>query len=291
MTPCAAVVNLRSRTGKESLAKAEIALRNAGAKLAFCEGFATQDQLDSLAERALRQGAVRLVAGGGDGTMGPVAEICLEKGLQLGLLPLGTANSYARELNIPLRLEDAARCAISPHVRMLDVGRIPHRHFVHQLSLGLSTRISSALRKQDKRRLGRLVYVQALYRGWTDHRPFDLTLKAPEMEWQGWALQVVLAVGRTHAGPFPVAPDASMDSGELAGYLVPAAGQAALMKLAWQLAAGGTAWPSVVPRLRGTTFHLHASPAVKVVADGDFSDYTPVTVECLPRALPVACPE
>lgn len=209
----------------------------------------------------------------------------------MGLLPLGTANAYAREIGIPLGLEAAAQCATGNCVKWFDVGRTGQRAFVNMLSLGLSSRIAGALRKQDKRRLGRFAYVYAIHRGWTDHRPFELDLTAPDLEWHGRAVQVVLAVGRTHAGPFPVAPDASLESGELAGYLVPATGHAALMKLAWQLACGGIPLPATVPRFRGGSFRIATSPSIKVNTDGESVSYTPIQVECLPRALPVACPD
>src|SRR5215218_7247981 len=67
------------------------------------------DELEEAARRALGRGARALVAGGGDGTVSAVAALVAGSGHALGVLPLGTLNHFARDLGIPLGLEEAAR--------------------------------------------------------------------------------------------------------------------------------------------------------------------------------------
>ena len=73
-----------------------------------------------------------LVAGyGGDGTLMEIANGLQDSGIPLGVLPGGTGNSLARELNIPLDLAQAAELLCqAPNVRQIDLGRINDRYFL-----------------------------------------------------------------------------------------------------------------------------------------------------------------
>src|SRR5207302_2347628 len=84
-----------------------------------------------------------VVAAGGDGTVGAVANEMAETGLVLGILPLGTSNDFARSLEIPMRIERAARVLRTGQVSTVDLGRLvapgeAPRHFVHAATAGLN---------------------------------------------------------------------------------------------------------------------------------------------------------
>jgi diacylglycerol kinase family enzyme len=94
-----------------------------------------------LARRALSNGARAIVAGGGDGTVGSVAGALADTGRPLGVLPLGTLNHFAKDLNIPLTLEEAARNVCEGRAVSVDVGEVNGRVFINNSSLGLYPRI------------------------------------------------------------------------------------------------------------------------------------------------------
>ena len=91
------------------------------------------------AERALREGCELLVAGGGDGTINTVASALVSDGanIPLGVLPLGTLNHFAKDLGIPLELEQAARVVLDGVVCRVDVGEVNGRLFLNNSSLGV----------------------------------------------------------------------------------------------------------------------------------------------------------
>lgn len=78
----------------------------------------------------------RLVIGGGDGTVATAAHIVAESGGELALLPLGTRNHFARQLGIPLNLEQAAALAASGAARQVDLGDADGRTFINNASAG-----------------------------------------------------------------------------------------------------------------------------------------------------------
>jgi diacylglycerol kinase family enzyme len=104
-------------------------------------------EVTEIARRALAEGARALVAGGGDGTVGSVAGALVGSELPLGVLPLGTLNHFAKDLRIPLALEDAARTICEGRVVRVDVGEVNGQVFINNSSLGLYPRI---VRRREK---------------------------------------------------------------------------------------------------------------------------------------------
>src|SRR5690606_11411233 len=77
------------------------------------------------------------VAAGGDGTITGLANAILGSDKQLGILPLGTVNALAKDLNIPLDLDLALDVLATRHCRLIDVGRVDGRVFLHKVVVGV----------------------------------------------------------------------------------------------------------------------------------------------------------
>ncbi|MDQ6894654.1 MAG: hypothetical protein M3167_18525, partial [Acidobacteriota bacterium] len=75
----------------------------------------------------------------------------------LGVLPLGTLNHFAKDVGIPLDLEEAARTVAEGRIRNVDVGEVNGRFFVNNSSIGLYPRVVRG--RQDVQRLGRSKWV------------------------------------------------------------------------------------------------------------------------------------
>jgi diacylglycerol kinase family enzyme len=103
--------------------------------------------------QAVEEGCDTLVAGGGDGTISTGAAAVLEKGIPLGVLPLGTLNHFAKDIGIPLDVEDAAKVVLDGVVCKVDVGEINGRIFLNNSSLGVYPAIVR-LREQNRTRFG-----------------------------------------------------------------------------------------------------------------------------------------
>ena len=106
------------------------------------------------AQRALAQGATIIVAGGGDGTINAVASVVAGTRIALGVLPLGTLNHFAKDLHIPLNLDEAIRTIADGRPLHVDVGEINDKIFLNNSSLGLYPDIVRE-RENLQRRLGR----------------------------------------------------------------------------------------------------------------------------------------
>src|SRR3954469_10456129 len=145
-------------------------LRAAGATVSV-HPFAPEDgeaAVERAADDEVASEPERLAVAGGDGSIGPVAVAAAAADLPLAVLPTGTANDFARAVDLPLDLE--AACAIAARAageRVIDVLRAGDRPFLNAASVGLSV-IAAHRARPFKRRLGPLAYaVGALPAGGT----------------------------------------------------------------------------------------------------------------------------
>ena len=139
----------------------------------------------------------------------------------MSILPLGTGNSLAHELGIPMKLEDAIQFHLKEGVpRRIDVGVFGDHVFVNVATLGLTTNIMEQVQKSNKGLFGRLVYLPAISKACAKTRSFKIKVETDSGTYEGRALQFVAASTRLHGGPFPVSEKASIDDGKLSIYVL-----------------------------------------------------------------------
>ncbi len=104
-------------------------------------------ELAALSHLALSEKHSVVVACGGDGTVNCVAAALAGSGTTLGVLPLGTLNHFAKDLQIPLDIEDAVDTIATGREKIVDVGEVNGRIFINNSSLGLYPRL---VREREK---------------------------------------------------------------------------------------------------------------------------------------------
>jgi diacylglycerol kinase family enzyme len=144
------ILNCKAGSQAEAEARASIervaAEHGRAVRVVLCDG----EDLTALALKARETGGV-VAAGGGDGTVSTVAAALVDSDAVLAVLPLGTLNHFAKDLNIPLDLEGAVRTLFTGVEVRVDVGEVNGRIFVNNSSLGLYPQIVRE-REQRQRR-------------------------------------------------------------------------------------------------------------------------------------------
>jgi YegS/Rv2252/BmrU family lipid kinase len=87
--------------------------------------------------KRMARGIRLFVAAGGDGTINHVVQPLVNSEATLGVIPFGTYNHFARDLEIPLGWSKALEVVMSGTTRQVDTARVNHRFFVNNISLGL----------------------------------------------------------------------------------------------------------------------------------------------------------
>ena len=112
------------------------------------------DDLGQALQAAIARRPDAVVAAGGDGTVSTVAAALAGGPIALGVLPLGTLNHFAKDMQLPLELEPAVERVARGELRRIDVGEVNGRIFINNSSLGLYPDIVRD-RERQQRRLGR----------------------------------------------------------------------------------------------------------------------------------------
>jgi diacylglycerol kinase family enzyme len=270
---------------------------------ALCEAAGLQPQVvlahggDALFEaigRAQAQGVGLVVAGGGDGTQNAVASRLAGTRLVHGVLPLGTLNHFAKDLGIPLKLQDAVRTLAEGTVREVDVGEVNGRVFINNSSLGLYPEIVRE-RELQQMRLGkskwRALASATLHA--TEGRPALAVRIASENDEQ-LRRTPFLFVGNNRyvMEGFNIGARERLDGGELAMYLSRRRGRLGLVSLALRALLRRLQQDVDFELLTGDEFVVSTrSPRVRVAADGEVAMMdSPLHYKLRRRALRVMVP-
>ena len=136
------VANAASGSGTD-VGEVERLLRERGARVRTLDLEAVDGWLeggDARAAARLAAGADRIAVCGGDGSMGPAAALAAAAGVPLAVIPTGTANDFARHLDLPLDAAEAATIAADPDaaLRRIDLAWAGSVPFMNAASAGLS---------------------------------------------------------------------------------------------------------------------------------------------------------
>ena len=120
--------------------------------------------------RAASAGGV-LVAAGGDGTVSAVAAMASAAGRPFGVIPCGTLNHFARDMKIPVALDEAIAVLAAGHTRVIDAGDVNGRLFINNASVGAYPRMVWERNRARRRGLPRpLAMTIAIARTWMSLR-------------------------------------------------------------------------------------------------------------------------
>ncbi len=249
--------------------------------------------LGEVVRKAGAEGRDMVIAAGGDGTVSAVAQGLVGTRTALGIIPLGTANVLARELGIPVDLEEACALLAGDHdLRAIDAMRVGDRHFFTQVGIGIDALMIRDTTREDKRRFGRVAYLWTALTRVVGFQPRRFLLRVDGRESRRRASQVVLAnVGTLGQPPFTWGPGIELDDGQIDICVVRARTAMDFLGLAWHVVRGhhersGSVRYAVATR--GVT--VATSRPLPVQADGEVIGETPVEVRVVPGAVRVVVP-
>lgn len=187
------------------------------------------------ADEAVGQGVDLVLVHGGDGTVMWTVGGLADSGIPLGLLPAGTGNLLARNLDLPQQLDEALDVALTGATRQIDVGDIGDRCFVVMAGMGFDAAMMEDAPEGLKKRLGWAAYVVSGAKHLTDRR-MRVTLQLDDAVPQRLLARTVLIgnVG-TLQGGIPLLPDAEPDDGVLDVAIVSPRGLGEWVSVAWRV--------------------------------------------------------
>ncbi len=231
---------------------------------------------------ALRAGGApeRIVVAGGDGSVGPAALCCAQLNIPLAVIPVGTANDFARAKALPLDLDEACALARDPRAATAraELGMAGDRPFVNAAAAGLSVEAARAA-KPHKSRLGPLAYAVGAARAGLTASPLRCAVACDgQGRYAGRAWQVVVGVTGAFGGGSELGATHPAD-GLLDVAVVPAGSRAGLVRRAYGMRRGQLAAQADVTHERGAVVEVELAGHPAFNVDGETCRCEPARFE------------
>jgi diacylglycerol kinase (ATP) len=250
----------------------------------------------TIADRAVAEGVTTIVACGGDGTWGNVANAILHAGAghacRLGLIAAGTGNDFAKTVGAPAGdIAATARLVAEQCEFTVDVGKIEDYYFLNIAGFGFDIAVLDDI-GNIKWLKGNPVYIYSALRQLFRYGGIDIDVRGAAATGPKRHLMLIVANARNFGGSFRIAPQASLADGLLDAVSIYDAPPLERVKL-FAAATRGThgASPGVrIEQAPGFTLGFASPPAYET--DGEYrrARTSEIAISCVPRALRVIAP-
>ncbi|PKW17079.1 diacylglycerol/lipid kinase family protein [Saccharopolyspora spinosa] len=287
------MVNARARTGSKAYLRAIEKLRGLSVPLHSTFPLHDPARLPETVNAAVDAGHDLIILGGGDGSVSSVVDVLAHRGVPMGLLPLGTANDFARTLHIPTNLDEACRTIAHGRIVDIDLGRCGNNYYVNRASVGLGAGVAEAMSPKLKKWTGALAYPVATIKALLRHQRFSARLTFPDgdhepQEHHG-LLQLSIANGRYFGGGQLAAHDAGIDDATL-DISVMRHGSVHDLVIAARDLKRGALDSDHIHHLRTARVDVVTEPDLPINVDGELVDATPQRFSVARNALHVMVP-
>ncbi|MBO0496391.1 lipid kinase YegS [Pseudomonas sp. Marseille-Q1929] len=243
---------------------------------------------ERLVHEALDAGYTHLIAGGGDGTLRDVAEAMAQAktDASLVLMPLGTANDFARAAGVPLEPAQALALLDVPP-RAIDLGQAGGQIFLNMATGGFGSQVTANTSEDLKKVLGGAAYLFTGLTRFSELKAAYGELEGPGFHWKGDLLALGIGNGRQAGGGHVLCPGAVVDDGLLDISILPAP-QEVVGTLLTLMSDGGL--DNMFVRARLPWVEIKVADGLYINLDGEPLKGDDLRFVALPKALRVHLP-
>jgi YegS/Rv2252/BmrU family lipid kinase len=251
------------------------------------------EPVDAAVRASVDRGVDMVVAAGGDGTLSAVVDGLANSNVPLGILPTGTTNVVAQELNIPLNLDKACQLLAGEHkLRAIDALQFGQQFYVLSVGIGLDALAMQTTSQQDKRRYGKLAYVWGIIKLVMGIQPHAFTIVADGQKRRVKAADVLLTNVSTVTGPLRWGPHIAPDDGQIDIVIMRARNLIDILGVIYDILVPGR--PRRNRNLRywsaRNSILVFSEQPLPVQGDGDLLGNSPVEVQIWPGLVQMIVP-
>lgn len=243
-----------------------------------------------LAQQAVNEGADKIIAVGGDGTLNEVVNGMAFSEVELGLIPTGTGNDFARAIGLSQDPLQAVIQVCSGSAQPIDLGAVNDRYFINVCGLGIDARVAYLVNRSSRYVSGHLAYLLALARVFLSYRPFLVSL-----ETDGGVITknvILVAVGNAnfYGGGLKITPNARLDDGKLDICIVEDVSRWEFLREYPGIYHGKHVNHPKVSTFRAGSIKIQGDAGVYTHVDGEIYGHLPLDIDVKPQALSVIMP-
>ncbi len=253
-------------------------------------GQADQGSGAYLAHQAIKEGATTIVAAGGDGTVGEVANAVIGTNISFGVLPLGTGNDFARTLGVGTDLALAVRTVVFGKPIEVDLGKGPGGYFINVAGCGFDAEVAYHINHKSRRLRGTSAYLVAVVSTLMKLKPYPITLTIDGVVQHETVMLCAVANAKTYGGGMRIAPNADISDGLFDIVLVGKVSKFEFLRTFPKVFKGTHLDHPQVKVLRGQTVRIESDRKMPVLADGEEIGFAPVEFSLLKGGLRVLVP-
>ena len=250
--------------------------------------------ISAVATQAVRNGAALVVAGGGDGTLRAVAAALAGTGVAMGVLPVGTLNHFARDMEIPFDLDEAAKVAAAGVPVAVDVGEAAGRIFINNAVIGLYPTYRFEREKRERRGWNRtLAFLAGVFSVFRRFPFLDVRVSAGRVELARRAPYLIIGNNEHAMEGFRPWERGSMTEGRLWVYISRARSRWALLRIAFKVLTGRLRAADEFEMIHAERLRIVTRrPVLGVSLDGEVVRMrAPIAFRSRPRELRVMVPQ
>lgn len=223
-----------------------------------------------------------ILVAGGDGTVDNVVNAMMERNinLPLAILPVGTANDFAKFIKLPKRVSEAVDKILSSEPMLVDVGKINEKYFINVASTGLFTDISQKTDTNLKNTIGKLAYYLKGLEELPNFRKLKVKLTSEEMNYEGEMYLMLVFNGQT-AGNLKLATRADVFDGYLDVIVIRAVQLYEVLPLFFKILKNEHLDSNKVLYFKTKKLTIESEEDIVVDIDGEPGPGFPLTVECV----------
>jgi diacylglycerol kinase (ATP) len=246
-----------------------------------------------IAARAANNGSTDVIVAGGDGTINEAIQGMVGTNARLGILPRGTANVLARELGLPMDVDEALKIAAQGHSRRIHFGVAinettnARRHFVLMAGIGLDASVVRRVHPGLKKRFGRGAFWLSGLSHLATWHPQKFTLEIDGSNYNA----TFAAIGKAtrYGGDLMVTPRARLEEPEFEVCIIETFSRVRYLQfLSYAMRSGMPNDRKGVRFLK--TSRVRALGEAPVQVDGELVGQLPMTFEIVPQSLEVIVP-
>lgn len=257
-----------------------------------CHATAAEGDATVAAKQAVERGFDLIVAAGGDGTLNEVVAgvSAFDERPQIGLIPTGTTNDFARALRIPRDIDDAVDIILRGETIPVDVGTMNGRHFINIAGGGRMTELTYDVPSKLKTVLGQLAYYLKGIEMLPSIRSSPVRIEYDGEVFDGEAMLFLIGLTNSVGGFEKLAPGSSINDGKFTLLILKKCNIAEFIRVVSLALRGEHLGDPLVISSKAEKITITSSEEVLLNLDGEYGGALPATFENLCRHIEMFAP-